>query len=83
MSSSPMIAEPTSQPRFQLPGLNLPLNWTPHAKYLKIDDPEYDYASFARMRKTPRTIEVAAQGDGKDLFRTALSDTDIQNGKTS
>jgi hypothetical protein len=26
---------------------------------------------------------VPAQGDGKNLFRTALSDADIQDGKTS
>jgi hypothetical protein len=70
------------QPRFQLPGLNLPLNWTPHEKYLKINEPGYDYATFARMCKTPKKIEVPAQGDGKNLFRTALSDA-VQDGKTS
>jgi hypothetical protein len=83
MFSSSTTTETTSQPRFQLPGLNLPLNWTPHAKYLKIDEPDYDYRTFARERKTPRKIEVPAQGDGKDLFRTALSDADVQDGKTS
>jgi hypothetical protein len=71
------------QPRFQLPGFNLPLNWTPHEKYFKIDEPGYDKRSFFQMRKTPKKIEVPAQGDGKNLFQTALSDADIQDGKTS
>jgi hypothetical protein len=35
------------------------------------------------MRKAPTKTVVPAQGDGKNLFRTALSDADIQDGKTS
>ena len=30
-----------------------------------------------------KMTEVPAQGDGKDLFQTALSDADVQEGKTS
>jgi hypothetical protein len=83
VSSSSTTTGTTRQSRFQLPGLNLPLNWTPHSKYFKIVEPNYNYAEFSQMRKKPRKIEVPAQGDGKDLFQTALSDADVQDGKTS
>jgi hypothetical protein len=79
--SSSTITETTRQPRFDLPGLNLPLNWTPHAKYLKNE--AFKYASLNRAGDTSRMTEVPAQGDGKDLFQTALSDADVQDGKTS
>jgi hypothetical protein len=69
--SSSTTTETTRQARFDLPGLNLPLNWTPHAKHSPLD------------RIGDRMAEVPAQGDGKDLFQTALSDADVQDGKTS
>jgi hypothetical protein len=55
--------------RFSLPGLNLSLNWTPHGAYTE----------YNRAGKTP----FPAQGDGKDLFRTALNDADVDGGWTS
>jgi len=67
MSSS--SSAPSGQPRNRLPGLNLPLNWTPHAPYIKTE-------------KEVKT-EVSAQGDGRDLFRTALSEADVMDGKTA
>jgi hypothetical protein len=72
----------TGQPRFLLPGLNLPLNWTPHEKYVKIKRPGFTSSSYVGS-KTATKIEVPAQGDGKNLFRTALSDADVQDGATS
>lgn len=65
---------PVEFPRFQLPGLNLPLNWTPNAKYRKY---EYD------DKQVMQGIDVPAQGDGVDLFKTALNDADVSGGYTS
>lgn len=79
--SSSTTTETTRQMRFDLPGLNLPLNWTPHAKYRKNEG--YKYAALNRVGDVSRMTEVPAQGDGKDLFQTALSDADVQDGKTS
>jgi hypothetical protein len=64
----PESAAPLPFSRFQLPGLNLPLNWTPHQEYL-VDSTKYKYRT--KMRET-----FPAQGEGKDLFRTALNDPD-------
>jgi hypothetical protein len=61
-------------PRNQLPGLNLPLNWTPHAAFINNGNEYSDY---------PMEAEVPAQGDGRELFRTALSDAGVMDGKTS
>lgn len=79
--SSSTTTETTRQQRFNLPGLNLPLNWTPHARYRKNE--AYKYAALDRVGDSSRMIAVPAQGDGKDLFQTALSDADVQDGKTS
>jgi hypothetical protein len=79
--SSSTTTETTRQPRFDLPGLNLPLNWTPHAKYRKNE--AYRYGALNRRGDMSKMTEVPAQGDGKDLFQTALSDVDVQEGKTS
>ncbi|KAG4439283.1 hypothetical protein IFR05_005216 [Cadophora sp. M221] len=53
--------------RFDLPGLNLPLNWTPNAKFTR-----YEHDNNHVMQ----TVEKAAQGDGEDLFPVALNETD-------
>jgi hypothetical protein len=69
-----MAIPPTEISRFDLPGLNLPLNWTPHAAYTyhKCDDSEViEY------------IKVPAQGEGLDLFPVALNDADVSGGYTS
>lgn len=55
------------QARFDLPGFNLPLNWTPHEKY--------------KTRKFDgTTIEFPPQGDGKVLFPTALDHARLRDG---
>lgn len=54
------------QARFDLPGLNLPLNWTPHKEYTKYSQP--DRLAFPK------------QGDGMDLFPTALNDQSLTDG---
>ena len=56
-----------------LPGFNLPLNWTPHEKYTKHEHNNGNYKS----------TEFPAQGEGKNLFHTALNDADIEGGWTS
>jgi hypothetical protein len=71
---SSLTSTPPGQPRNHLPGLNLPLNWTPHDPYTKIKAP---YGQPKPKKEFP------AQGDGKDLFRTALSDADVMGGKTA
>lgn len=68
-------AFPTDEPtRFQLPGLNLPLNWTPHAPY--------HYVKHEAGQEM-KVLQVPSQGGGKNLLRTALSDADIHGGWTS
>jgi hypothetical protein len=79
--SSSTTTKTTRQPRFDLPGLNLPLNWTPHAKYRK--NAGYIYAAPNRVADSSKMTEIPAQGDGKDLFQTALSNADVLDGKTS
>ena len=54
------------QARFDLPGLNLPLNWTPHKEYTKYSQP--DRLAFPK------------QGDGMDLFPMALNDQSLTDG---
>jgi hypothetical protein len=63
--------------RFQLPGLNLPLNWTPHEPYSK-----YTYAPNSGRSHTI-TTNYPVQGEGKNLFRTALNDADCSGGYVS
>ncbi len=79
--SSSMTRERTRQQRSDLPGLNLALNWTPHAKYCKNE--AYKHAALNRMGDISKMTGVPAQGDSKDLFQTALSDADVQDGKAS
>jgi len=62
--------------RFQLPGLNLPINWTPHERYTRTE-----YHSEPGME--PTVTVYPAQGEGLDLFRTALNDADVDNGYVS
>jgi hypothetical protein len=57
--------------RFDLPGLNLPLNWTPNDKYRKYEN----VGGYARK------VDVSAQGVGKNLFPTALDDANIDGGR--
>lgn len=68
-----MPTPPTGMSRFDLPGLNLPLNWTPNEPYRK-----YEYDNNHNMQ----TIEMPAQGHGKGLFPVALNDADISGGYT-
>lgn len=63
--------------RFQLPGLNLPLNWTPHEPYSK-----FTYAPNSGSGHTI-TTNYPVQGEGKDLFRTALNGADCSDGYVS
>jgi hypothetical protein len=62
--------------RFKLPGLNLPLNWTPHEEYHKFDNSHVDL-------RNAKYVKIPAEGEGKNLFRTALSDKDVSDGYTS
>lgn len=57
----------SSQGRFDLPGLNLPLNWTPHEEYHRSwgENPYY----------------FPSQGDGKNLFPTALDDAHLEDSR--
>ncbi len=59
---------PVAFSRFQLPGLNLPLNWTPHAASEKID--------FGSENVTMEPKHIPAQGEGSELFKTALNEAD-------
>ena len=68
---------PSSFSRFQLPGLNLPLNWTPHEAYTKFT--HVQEGGNNRMIQT----QYPAQGEGKNLFRTALNDADCSDGYVS
>jgi hypothetical protein len=63
--------------RFQLPGLNLPLNWTPHEPYTK-----FTYAPNSGNNNMI-TTNYPVQGEGKNLFRTALNDADCSDGYVS
>jgi len=63
----------TEYTHFMLPGFNLPLNWTPHEKYIK-----HEYINGNSI-----STEHPAQGEGKNLFPTALNDADIDGGWTS
>lgn len=69
-SASPTPAAPAdSFSRFQLPGLNLPLNWVPSAP--------------STSTSTGTAVIIPGQGEGKDLFRNALNDYDVQNDHTA
>ena len=63
--------------RFQLPGLNLPINWTPHEAYSK-----YTYLPSGNAYEMIHT-RMPAQGEGKNLFRTALNDANCEDGYVS
>jgi hypothetical protein len=67
-------SKPSGFSRFQLPGLNLPLNWTPHEPYMK-----HTYVPNSDMGQTHYPV----QGEGKNLFRTALNDADCSDGYVS
>ena len=67
-------SEPSGFSRFQLPGLNLPLNWTPHKPYTK-----HTYVPNSAMERT----YYPTQGEGQNLFRTALNDADCSGGYVS
>lgn len=54
------------QARLDLPGLNLPLNWAPHEKYSVYHD--------------NGTLVFPPQGDGKNLFHTALDAAKMEGG---
>lgn len=56
----------TKLSRFDLPGLNLPLNFEPHKAYVK-----HLYVGGAEGTKH---IDVPAVGEEKDLFPSALGD---------
>lgn len=51
--------------RFDLPGLNLPLNFTPHKAHVKW--------SYSSGQPGGTRISVPATGEEKDLFPSALS----------
>lgn len=59
--------------RFDLPGLNLPLNWQPRGSHAT-----YHWEGPAYAQST-----APATGEGKDLFKTALNDADVNDGATS
>jgi hypothetical protein len=80
-STSPMTQEMASSSessrapfsRFDLPGLNLPLNWQPCEPHQAYRWEDKNYTSYY----------VPASGEGKNLFRTALNDSDVESGYTS
>jgi hypothetical protein len=64
----PEPAPPLPFSRFQLPGLNLPLNWAPRKEY---------WAEYTKDKSRTKIREkIPGKGEGKDLFRTALNDPD-------
>lgn len=70
------------QARFDLPGLNLPLNWTPHEKFSKLRG----HGKKLVWSPPPTADDILVyppQGDGKDLFPTALDDGNMVDGKCS
>lgn len=72
MSKTTYIQQPTTgcpQARLDLPGLNLPLNWTPHEKY-----------SQYQSSTTVVFFEFPAQGDGANLYPTALDNVNMGDG---
>ncbi len=58
--------------RFDLPGFTLPLNFSPHKSYTKR---VYD-AALASVKE----IQMPASKEGNDLFPSALSPTDGEDG---
>jgi hypothetical protein len=71
MTSSTKMEKPFS--RFDLPGLNLPLNWQPCEAH---EATRWEGEKYIRY-------SVPATGEGKNLFPTALSDTDVESGDTA
>jgi hypothetical protein len=75
------MSAPSTKPlafsRFQLPGLNLPVNWTPHEAFTK-----YSYVPNSGNNEMVET-KHSGQGEGKNLFRTALNDADCVDGYVS
>lgn len=67
-STAPLLSS-NSTAQIALPGLNLPLNWTPHAAYNK----RGPWKSGLEVEIT----KVPACGSGKDLFPNALSGVDF------
>ena len=69
--SSPFASSISSKlTPFRLPGFSLPLNFTPHK--------EYSYVK--RINGEFQSITVPSQGEGVDLFRTALNEQDLSQG---
>lgn len=66
-AASPSPAAPSL--RFQLPGLNMPLNWVPNIPY------------SSHTKNT--TVEHLTQGDTKDLFPSPLNSADLSYESTS
>jgi hypothetical protein len=64
--------------RFDLPGLNLPLNWEPYEPH------EPHELHEPNMRSgNPNSSYAPVQKRGKKLFRTALNESDIFDGYTA
>lgn len=72
--SHTMIVLPPPPPmtRFSLPGLSLPLNWTPHEAYTKYEQT----GSYRDKTRAATCTNVPACGSGKNLFPNALNDVD-------
>jgi hypothetical protein len=62
-----MASASTKMSRFDLPGLNLPLNFTPHKAYVKTV-----YTGLQGSKQ----INVPAAGEEKDPFPSALTNVD-------
>lgn len=60
--------------RFDLPGLNLPLNFTPHEARK-----DFNWKDDGNHEITL----VPGQGEGRNLFRTALNNEDREGGYAS
>jgi hypothetical protein len=67
-NAAPLLSS-NSTTQIALPGLNLPLNWTPHAAYNK--------RGTWKPGLEVEITKVPACGSGKDLFPNALSDVDF------
>jgi Protein of unknown function (DUF4246) len=63
-----MASSSTKLSRFDLPSLNLPLNFTPHKAYVK--------RLYVGGLEGTKQITVPATGEEKDLLPSALSDND-------
>lgn len=75
--SSSQTPAPTSTEkpfsRFDLPGLNLPLNWQPCGTHQEWRWEGPNYVQFP----------VPARGEGKALLRSVVNDIDVESGYAS